>query len=108
MRPGTSTRPLCAGIRPIIVLRSVLLPEPLSPTTAKISPAPICALMALCTGLLPVANGEMLDRDHVQTLSAFAQTANTASRAMMPMIELTTAEVVAAPTPAALRGARRP
>ena len=51
--PWNTTRPLRAGISPIIVLSRVLLPEPLSPTIAKTSPSPICALMPVCTGCGP-------------------------------------------------------
>ena len=36
-----------------MVFISVLLPEPLSPTMAKISPLPMSALMPLCTGRAP-------------------------------------------------------
>jgi hypothetical protein len=42
------------------------------------------------------------------TPMALAQTANTASSTMMTTIEATTAMVVACPTPAALRAARKP
>ena len=48
--PWNTTRPACGGISPIMVLSSVLLPEPLSPTIAKISPSPICALMPFAPG----------------------------------------------------------
>ena len=56
--PWNTTRPACGAIRPIIVLSSVLLPEPLSPTIAKISPSPICDADAGLHRVRPVADGD--------------------------------------------------
>src|SRR5690606_36150777 len=49
-----------------------------------------------------------LEQGHLHTPRALAHTAKTASRAMTPTMPVTTAWVVAWPTPAALRGAFRP
>src|SRR5258705_11315408 len=42
-------RPEIGGRRPIIVLSTVLLPDPLPPTIAKISALPISTSIPLCT-----------------------------------------------------------
>ena len=53
VRPSNSIRPACVPMSPAIAFMRVLLPEPLSPTIAKISPFSMRALMPLCTGRAP-------------------------------------------------------
>ena len=52
-----------AAADPTIVFNSVLLPEPLSPTIAKISPFSISTLIPLCTARRAVTDGDVLDAD---------------------------------------------
>jgi hypothetical protein len=61
--PAKRIAPRHGGISPIIVFSNVLLPEPLSPTMAKISPRSISTRDAALHRRAAVADVDVVDRD---------------------------------------------